>query len=176
MRNKIIISGFLFLAILGFLCCIFWDDLDNFLTGIDSQPMKVVSLVGEIGTSLTSGGKVSADYLSPGKLEINNAFREAHPEFSMTIRNGTSHTNQYFVSAREPDSLEEGFSVIPLSWISLSGKDIVILAGETKEIPITINIPKHLPSKKLMFWFSVKNENSSTVNVELCSKIMVNIR
>jgi len=176
MRNKMIILGCIFLAILGCLGWFFWDDLDNYLTGINSQPMTVIVLAGEIGTSLTSEGKVSSDYISPGKLEINNVFRESSSEFTMKIRNGTSIDNKYSISVREPDRLEEGYSVIPLSWISLSRKEIIILAGETKDIFITINIPKHISSKKLMFWFSVKNENSSTVKVELCSKIMVNIR
>jgi hypothetical protein len=176
MKNKKIILGLIFLAILGFSCWIFWDDLDNFITGINAQPIKIISLVGEIGTSLSNEGRIYSSYISPAKLEINNAFRGANPEFVLKVKNGTNNAITYSISVRDPDILEEGYSIIPLSWIILEDKEIVVLARETKEVPIVINIPKHLPSKKLMFWVSVKGKSSGMMKMELCSKVMVNIR
>ena len=177
-KKIIIISVFVSLIALGGFYWFFPDDWDNLKTSINAKPMEIVPLVGEIGTSLSNKGSTSSSYISPAKLEINNAFRGASPEFVLKIRNGTSNTMKYVVSARNPDILEEGYSLIPLSWVSFEkDKEIVVKAGEIKSFSVVVKIPKKLPSKKLMFWLGVRdNSSSGMMKVELCSKILLNIR
>ena len=163
--------------VLVFFCFIFSDDLDNLITGISSKPLEVATLAGEIGTSLSNGGRTSSDYISPAKVEINNAFRGANPEFIFKVRNGSSSPKRYFISIRVPDSLEEGYSFIPLEWVSLDEGEVLVPEGEFREVRVSIIIPKKLPSKKLMFWISVSDGKlMGMVGVQLCSKVMVNIR
>lgn len=108
---------------------------------------------------------------------MDNAFRYATIDCYIDVKNATNAVATYAVTSRSPDYLESLYLEMPLSWISVSSPNIVVLPGQVSRVPIVVKIPKVLPSKKMEFWVSVKNTGmSGMIKTELCAKWFVNIR
>jgi hypothetical protein len=61
--------------------------------------------------------------------------------------------------------------------VKVSIDEVIIHPGQSVDVPITITIPKSLPSKKIEFWVGIKDvTRSGMLKTELCSKWLINIR
>jgi hypothetical protein len=172
------------------------DDVDHLISSIGAKPVAVEVLAGEIGMSLgenpsaslkpasskptvesTAFRTINSMWISPGKVSINNTYRGLKIDNDIVIRNGSYAPAKFSIVARECDYLETGYTNIPLDWITVSSGEITIPSGESISVPITITIPKRIPSKQLEFWVGVKDiTRAGMLKTELCSKWFINIR
>lgn len=194
MKKIVIIAIVLIVVALGLLICFNLDDTDNFITGINAAPLSITPVTGEIGTVFNESAEAAiigpdsktkskelkllgGTWISPSKAIISNAHRYATISCYVDVRNATKNTATYTICTRDPDYYELPYIALPQSWISVEKTNIVVLPEQVLRVPVTINIPKSIPAKKLEFWISVKNNNmSGMVKTELCAKWFVNIR
>lgn len=121
-------------------------------------------------------------WISPGKVNIGNFYPGATAEWKISVHNGNMKPVSFSVNYRNPDYTADGFSMPPYQaddWVIISEENPVIMPLETKDILITLDIPKsarNIPDK-WEYWISVMdNSQTGIVNTELCSRWLVDMR
>jgi len=129
-------------------------------------------------------GEPPADrtWISPGKVNIDNYYAGGRAEYPISIHNGNDGQASFSITYRIPDRIADGYSepmVEAQDWIIIADSTPVLMPRETKDILITLEMPKNtkVNSKKWEFWISVKDTTQvGFVQTELCSRWLVSMR
>jgi hypothetical protein len=121
-------------------------------------------------------------WISPGKVTIGNFHAGARAEYPISVHNGNNIPAEFLVYYKKPTQVLEGYSIPPNSvqdWILIADCTTVIGAKSTKDILIVLEMPGDAksPGSNWEFWIAVKdNSQAGTVQTELCSRWLVNMR
>jgi hypothetical protein len=115
-------------------------------------------------------------WISPGKVTITNYAIGATASYPITIHNGNDVATEFAVKARTPDNISDTTYTLAkdteISWIIVADNSPVIAPYSSKEVLVTLLVPKGTVAtdKKWAFWLSVKDmTQSGFVQTELCS-------
>ncbi len=150
--------------------------------------MKIL-LVSVISLSLLLTGCVSeikppdnATWISPGKVMIANFYPGGKAEYPITIHNGKDTMASFDIHYRMPNRVKEDY-LMPTpevqDWIIIADSTPVLMPRETKDIIVTLDMPKEAisPGQKWEFWIGVKDTTQSgTVQTEMASRWLVSMR
>lgn len=124
---------------------------------------------------------VDQTWISPGLVQVGNYYPGARAEWDLRLHNGEDTIVEYLISYREPGSTKTGYDMPPLGtedWIIIADPTPILAPKETREILVTLAIPKDagINSQKWEFWVSVIKIGQGMVQTELCSRWLVNMR
>jgi len=154
------------------------DSSDNYSTlpAVTSTPTPTSDAV------LSGEPPADRTWISPGKVNIDNYYAGGKAEYPITIHNGNDSVATFSVAYRYPDRVAEGYSM-PIAeaqdWIIIADSTPVLMPKETKDIRITLGMPKNakVDSNKWEFWIAVKDTTQvGFVQTELCSRWLVSMR
>lgn len=123
---------------------------------------------------------IDTNWISPGKVTIDNLYAGAQAEYVLRIHNGGSQATIFQVTARQPDG--SAVNKLPLDcfdWVQIPKNAIYAPAKSTVEMNITVKMLKDtgMRGKTYEFWLSViDNSQSGMVQTELCSRWIVSTR
>lgn len=125
-------------------------------------------------------GMMDTDWISPGKVTIENFYKGAEADYAMRIHNGGNTDTVFDVNPRQPDGIMN--NKLPLDcidWVQLPQYSIYVPAKQTYEIPVTIKMLKDtgMKGKTYEVWISVINKGQKgMVQTELCSRWIISTR
>ena len=120
--------------------------------------------------------------IQPGKVYIDNLYPGAQAEFLITIYNQNDYESTFVVRARTPDytAEDEGYGIFPhLEWITVTPERVIISAGDTGEVVITVDMPEDADygGRKSEVWISFNEEGApGMVQIELASRLFISTR
>jgi len=120
---------------------------------------------------------MDVDWISPGKVTIENLYKGSQAEYSMRIHNGGKSATIFQVTSRQPDGIRD--DKLPLDcmdWVQISQGAIYVPAKSTVEVPIVVKMLKDtdMRGKSYEFWVSViNNAQKGMVQTELCSRWII---
>ncbi len=125
--------------------------------------------------------RINQSWISPAEVKVSNYYAGAQAEWNIKIHNGKDVLTSYRISYREPGKLREGYLAAPENaqdWIIISDEALVFAPKETKEILITLSIPKGtvVTDKKWEFWVSVIEQGQGNIETEMCSRWLISMK
>jgi hypothetical protein len=119
-------------------------------------------------------------WINPGKIRINNFSSGYHARQKITIHNGSESATTFLAYYRIPDYVENGFAVAPIDaqeWVEIGEESAVLASGETREIEITLNLPKGAQTpERWEFWIGVREKKEGSLTTELCSRWLITMK
>jgi len=122
-------------------------------------------------------------WISPGKVNVANFHPGATAQYPITIHNGNSVTISYKIVARVPDNVTEEWTKatekIVQDWVIVADPTPVLMPYETRDIMVTLNMPKNTvsPALKWEFWVSVMDATQSgMIKTEMCCRWLIDMR
>ena len=121
---------------------------------------------------------ITGNWINPGKVFVEGLFPGGRAEYFIKIHNGKSKDSYYSVICRSAGHFEEVYNKdIPLFWMIITNPKPYVLAGETVEIPIYLEMPLSYKMKyreKMEMVVGVMDlGREGNVKIELCSKWLV---
>jgi hypothetical protein len=125
-------------------------------------------------------GLMNTNWVSPGKVTIDNMYKGAEADYMLRIHNGTDIDTIFDVNPRQPDGIRD--DKLPLDcmdWIQLPQYSVYIPAKQTFEIPVVVKMLKdtNMKGKTYEVWISVIDKGQKgMVQTELCSRWIISTR
>jgi hypothetical protein len=123
---------------------------------------------------------MDTNWISPGKVTIENLYQGAQAEYTLRIHNGGRVPTIFQVTPRQPDGVRS--DKLPwdcMDWVQIPQLAVYVPAKTTYEMPITVKMLKdtNLKGKSYEFWISViDNGQNGMVQTELCSRWIISTR
>jgi hypothetical protein len=123
---------------------------------------------------------MDVNWISPGKVTIENLYKGAQAEYTLRIHNGGRVSTIFQVIPRQPDGIRS--DKLPydcMDWVQIPQLAIYVPAKTTYEMPITVKMLKDIDmkGKTYEFWISViDNGQKGMVQTELCSRWIISTR
>lgn len=123
--------------------------------------------------------------ISPKVVHIDDFYLGYTASWTVTIQNGNDYEAEFSVNYRVPDygSVEEPFVSAggrAINWVRIPDSGSIILqAGETKDIPITLRAPTdaEVPAEQWEFWVAVSDQTQTGNVMEThIQRVMVTMR
>lgn len=120
-------------------------------------------------------------WISPGKVEVGNFYPGARAEYMLTIHNGNDEPAEFSVTFKVPGSPGEDYVTAPdeaEEWVIIADPAPVLAAKETKDVLITLEMPKGAEAPpKWEFWIAAKDvTQTGMVQTELACRWLVEMR
>ncbi len=168
MKSKVILSSLL-VAVAVFSSCV-------------SAPVPVpTNTAVNIDLSFEESNRVNQNWITPAEVKISNYYAGAIAEWSIRIHNGKDVINSFAISYRDPGKTREGYLPAPIEardWIIIADESLVFAPQETKEILITLAMPKGtvVAAKQWEFWISVMEQRQGNIQTEMASRWLVSMK
>ena len=120
---------------------------------------------------------MNVDWISPGKVTIENLYKGSQAEYSMRIHNGGKSATIFQITSRQPDGIRD--DKLPwdcMDWVQIPQGAVYIPAKSTVEVPVIVKMLKDtdMKGKTYEFWVSViNNSQKGMVQTELCSRWII---
>lgn len=160
-------------------CISSYDSTSNESTQPDTNTTSPTS--GSV-TELPNEPPQDRTWISPGKVLISNYYAGGTAEYPITVHNGKDTTCAFIIQYRIPDRTADGYSMPPLEikdWIIIADTTPVLAGRETRDIAVTLAMPKDatITSKQWEFWVSViDNSQQGMIKTEMASRWLVSMR
>jgi len=130
------------------------------------------------GNSTPMEPPIESNWISPGKLYVDNYVVGATVELELQIHNGNDNSTQFSMGFRFPDNLTEGYAkpTGASDWVRMKKKFPTIGAHETYTGTFYLYMPNGAvpPADKWEFWIEVVDQSQTgMVVVKLCSRVLV---
>lgn len=123
---------------------------------------------------------IDVNWISPGKVTIENLYGGAQAEYSMRIHNGSDQATIFQITARQPDATSvEKLPAECLNWVIIPQKAVYVSAKGTTDALITVKMldDSVYKGKNYEFWLSViDSSQKGMLQTELCSRWLVSTR
>ena len=122
------------------------------------------------------------NWVSPGKVSVENLYPGATAEYPITVHNGGDETAEFAIVVRQPDQATEDYEPLPeeyLSWVVIEQPDLVLEPKETADVLVTITMPETATyaDRRAEFWISVIDQSQgSMVRTELAVRWLITTR
>src|SRR4030043_687078 len=113
-------------------------------TPIETTPVQVIDVLSDSAKEIEAR-LVDTNWTSPAEVRIGNYYPGANAEWSIKIHNGGDIYSKFRVAYSAPSRTSEGYSMPPEEaqyWIIVADSTPMLAPKETKEILVTLAIPK----------------------------------
>lgn len=123
---------------------------------------------------------MNVDWISPGKVTIENLYKGSQAEYSIRIHNGGKEPTIFQVISRQPDgSRNDKLPWDCMDWVQISKNAVYVPAKSTVDVPVVVKMLKDadMKGKTYEFWVSViNNTQKGMVQTEMCSRWIIMTR
>ena len=155
-------------------------------TIVPEEPTVPEELTSDSNTSpsvvLPNEPPADRTWISPGKVNIGNFYPGARAEYPITVHNGKDTVASFLVTYRYPDHVGEGYVKPTLEvqdWITIANSTPILMPQETRDILVTLAMPKGAtsPAQEWEFWVSVTDASQTgMVQTELAVRWIISMR
>ena len=125
-------------------------------------------------------GLMNTNWISPGKVTIENLYKGAEADYTLRIHNGGDSDTVFDVNPRQADAtMYEKLPQDCIDWVTMPQYSVYIPAKSTYDMPIMVKIVKDagMKGKTYEVWISVIDKGQKgMIQTELCSRWIIATR
>ena len=126
-------------------------------------------------------GQENETWIYPSKVQIGNFFPGARGEFTLRVHNGDLDSNEFSVYYRVPDAIRGEYAQAiegVRDWVVIEDSNFTLEPKETKEVLVILEMPRNTEvfAPNWEFWVAVKEKQTGMVQVELASRVLVEMK
>jgi len=177
MKKKVLIPIIMAAAVAIVCVVVFAGPTGNISNGVGNT----ATMNGNENSTPTEPPPGSSNWISPGKIFVENYEPGKTVVLEIEIHNGHSTPTEFSVSYRYPDYVEEGYNkpTGASDWVEVKERFPVIGAQETYTATIWLHMPSDAESigDKWEFWIGVIDKSQTgMILTELATRVLVTMK